>query len=130
MNRKALSSSITSLELTFIHSMTTFCVKILTLFDYSNTDPYDRSVRNVASAGSLAEHSDPYGIDEAFSKVHTGVFLRRWNTQRRDGPVSVRKWSSGGMLAMNGIFFIVAILSQSVQHAHHGTLCLERIRPV
>lgn len=75
MNRKALSSSIRSLELTFIHSMTTFCVKILTLFDCSNTDPYDRSVRNVASAGSLAEHSDPYGIDEAFSKVHTGVFF-------------------------------------------------------
>ena len=68
----------------------------------------------MASAGSLAEHSDPYGIDEAFSKVHTGVFWRRWNTQRRDGPVSVRKWSSGGMLAMNGMFFIVAILSQSV----------------
>ena len=75
MNRKSFPYSTTSSELTFIHSMTTFCVNILTLFDFSNTDLYDRSVRNVASAGSSAEHSDPYGIDEAFSKVQTGVFF-------------------------------------------------------
>ena len=75
MNRKAFPYSTTGSELTFIHSMTTFCVMILTLFDCSNTNPHDRSVRNVASAGSSAEHSDPYGIDEAFSKVHTGVLF-------------------------------------------------------
>ena len=49
---------------------------IPTLFDRSNTDPHDRSVRNVANAGSSAEQSDPCGIDEAFSKVHTGVLFR------------------------------------------------------
>ena len=57
----------------------------------------------MASAGSLVEHSDPYGIDEAFSKVHTGV-LFRGDGIPRDETVQYQ-WSSGGMLAMNGNFF-------------------------
>ena len=85
----------------------------------------------MASAGSSVEHSDLYGIDEAFSKgSYRRFILRLWNTQGRDGPVpSVREWSSGGMLAMNAMFFIAAIFSQ-ISSTRASWYFLIRNRPV
>lgn len=69
MNRKIYSLTATSIMLTCFHRMTTFCVRTLISFKCFDTDPYHRSVRNVASAGNSVELWGSHSIDEAFSMV-------------------------------------------------------------
>ena len=59
----------------------------------------------MASAGSLAELSSSYGIDEAFSKVHTGVIEAvGYPEMRRPSITMIDSGPFDGMLAMNVIF--------------------------